>query len=332
MSKILFIGDPHLKITKFDLSKQFLEWLNKTISEVKPDMVVNLGDTFDNHALIRAEILTEFRKHLDFVFNLKIPYYYVLGNHDQFKPNDSTYHALQVFKDSYDGLTIIDKPLKINNVCFVPYIHDHTKFPTDLAEITVAHQTFVGADYGSFRPEAGVDADKLNTQVIVSGHIHKKQTFGKVIYPGSPFATSANDIDQYKSILLFDTESYSQQYINSPFPTWRSIKFIISTSNDINTLNTLLNSELNDSDHWIIDVEGPKQEISAYFKSSQFLNLSRNKHITIKIRPTDKTKKNKTIKSITVSSIVTDYIDNIYDGQLDKALLKSKALEIISKQ
>src|SRR6478736_5361700 len=120
--KILFVGDPHLKITRFELAKTFLSWLNTTIATIKPDLVVNLGDTFDTHAVVRSEIQNEFFGHVEYVCDtLGIPYVYLLGNHDMFKPNDSRYHALRSFKGAIPGFTVIDEITELDGITYVPY-------------------------------------------------------------------------------------------------------------------------------------------------------------------------------------------------------------------
>ena len=106
MSKILFIGDPHLKINNFEQSMSFLTWIEKVIDEVNPDIVCNLGDTFDTHAVVRSELISEFKMHVERI-TAKRPYWYVLGNHDQYKPKDAKYHALQCF--NINNFTIFDK-------------------------------------------------------------------------------------------------------------------------------------------------------------------------------------------------------------------------------
>src|SRR5210317_745108 len=181
--KILLIGDPHLKITKFNLAQEFLSWVNQVIKDQRPDMVINLGDTFHTHAVIRSEVVTEFKNHVSGVTKLGIPYYYILGNHDCYKPDDSKYHALQPF--DIENFHVIDEVTDVGNMTMVPYIHDFDKFPTQTKSICVAHQQFVGCDYGYYRPDIGVDADKVSADIIISGHIHKRQMFGKVIYPGT---------------------------------------------------------------------------------------------------------------------------------------------------
>ena len=167
--KILVCGDKHLKITRFEKSKAFLEWLNAKITEIKPDLIVALGDDMDTHAVLRSELMSEFRSHIDHVMKLKIPMVYVVGNHDYFKPNDTTYHALQSFKGLYKDFTVVDKHTKLFGMDFVPYIHNIEDFPETSEEICFAHQTFVGADYGYYRPDVGVDADKLKSNIVISG-------------------------------------------------------------------------------------------------------------------------------------------------------------------
>ena len=119
--KVLFCGDKHLKITRFDLIKQFLTWLNSTIKTVKPDLYVCLGDDMDTHSVLRSELLTELRYHFDFVLNLNIPIVYVVGNHDCAKPNDMKYHALQSMIGLHPKLHIVDKVQDLYDMTFVPY-------------------------------------------------------------------------------------------------------------------------------------------------------------------------------------------------------------------
>ena len=329
--KILVCGDKHLKITRFETSKLFLEWLNKTIELVKPDLVVALGDDMDTHAVLRSELLSEFRKHIDFVMNLKIPMIYLVGNHDYFKPGDSTYHAFQSMIGIHPNFIVVDKHMEYKGMDFVPYISDHTQFPDVKNDICFAHQTFIGADYGYHRPDVGVDADKLKSFIIVSGHIHKRQTFGKVIYPGSPYASNLNDVDQDKGVMIFDTETYNTTYISSPFPKWRSIRFDVDTVNSIDKLHETLQKSLNKEDNWILVLSGLRTELSAYLTSKDYLKLIKGVNVTTKLTLIDNLKKNIAIKSFSIQGIVGEYINRIYSGSLPKEVVQSKALEIISK-
>ena len=332
MSKILFIGDPHLKITKFDLARKFLNWLNEIIESEKPDLVVNLGDTFDTHAVLRSEVMTEFMGHVDRTIST-CPYTYLVGNHDQYKPNDSKYHALSHLKNKIKDFTIVDSVVDINGITYVPYTHDPSDFPKKTLPICVAHQTFKGADYGDIVTKDGVDANSLlQTEFIISGHIHKKQELDsgrvRIFYPGSPFSQSASDVDQIKGISILDTETLERKFFKCPLPVWSRLRYEIDASFDIDQLHASLEATVNEIDNWVIEITGPKAEISAYIDSKIYKQLILNKSIKLNTKFNDKTKKQIRLSALTIDAIVDQYIDKIYSGSLDKEDLKLKAKQI----
>jgi DNA repair exonuclease SbcCD nuclease subunit len=328
--KILFIGDPHLRINNFEQSIKFLRWVEEVVKEYDPDVVCNLGDTFHDHAVLRSELLSEFKQHVHNVTVYRRSYWYILGNHDQYKPKDSKYHALQTF--NIDGFTVFDKIKNINNeITVVPYVQEFEDFPNNTLPIVLTHNTFIGADYGFKREDCGINADKVNADIIISGHIHKRQSFGKVIYPGTPFAHSVSDVDQSKGLLLFDTDTYKQEFIESPFPKWRGLEYEVSSEFTMIDLHKDLENSINDTDKWIVKVTGPKAELAAYFKSKEYLDLIKGKNVVSKSIPIDSNKQNKVkIKSTSPSEIVSEYIQKVYDGGVDKQLIMHKIKQIMN--
>jgi len=300
------------------------------VIEEKPDLVVNLGDSFDTHAVLRSEIMSEFIRHVG-VITPYCEYIYLIGNHDMYKPNDATYHALLPFKNKIHNFTIVDEITDLHGMTFVPYMHNWQDFPKNPNQpIVVAHQTFIGADYGYYRPDVGVDADKITAQIIISGHVHKRQSFGKVYYPGSPYAGGLDDINQIKGLTLFDKSTFQHIFIPSPFPLWKGARFSIDDETSIADIHNDLCSSVNDNNHWIIELTGPKAEIISYMDSKKWFELSSKHSIRIKPEYNDKRKiSNKKIKSITMHEIICEYIDKIYNGSLDKSLIKAKALQVL---
>ena len=329
--KILFCGDKHLKITRFDLAKQFLALLNTMIKEEMPDMYVCLGDDMDSHAVLRSELMSEFRKHIDYVRQLGIPTYYILGNHDMYRPKDDKYHAFQSMIGLYDNFTVVDKRLDVDNITMVPYIPDHTKFPLDTQSICVAHQTFVGADYGYTRPEVGVDADKVRAEIIISGHVHIRQSFGKCYYPGTPYAQSVNDINQIKGVMMFDTETYQQRFIEIPLPKWSGIKYELGPGFSIEDLHSDLVKSVTKQDHWIVEISGPRAEITAYIASERYGQLQKDVDIRIKPKFIDKEKKRVEIKAVSMEQIIEECVNKVYNGSIDKTKVADNALQILKE-
>ena len=288
-----------------------------------------LGDFFDSHAVIRSEIMSMFYAHTR--RNKGYKKYYVLGNHDQFRPNDSKYHALQTMKDVHDDFVVIDSTLEVDNITFVPFIYKHEDFPTKTNPIVIAHQTFIGADYGYTKADAGVDAATVGADMIISGHVHKRQMFGNVIYPGSAYAQSVNDIDQPKGVMLLDTATYKYEFIEGVLPNWRGLKYSLEQDFSPTDMHSDIESQVNDTDHWIIDIEGPKAEVVSYLDSKQFLAFKKGKHIRTRANYTNMQKENITIQAVTVDDIVSSYVNKVYKGTLDKQTIISKALEIKNK-
>lgn len=340
MARVLFIGDPHLQINRFDLAKQFLKWLNETIRDLRPDLVVNLGDTFDTHAVLRAEILTEFVWHLEYVYAEGIPYVYLLGNHDMYKPKDAKYHALRHFVGKMRHVHIVDEVQDLFGMTFVPYQPDPSKFPKKTLPICVAHQTFIGADYGSIATKDGVDAATIEgCELVISGHIHTRHAIpprdigrASVSYPGSPFSQSSEDIDQVKGLTLFDTDTYEETFIECPLPRWRGLRYDIGQLFGVEALHTDLSSVLAESkDHWTIELNGTKTEISSYLDSEKHAKLVNGVDVTFIPKYTDKEKRKLRIEARSMNQIVSDYIAKVYSGSLDKDLLRTKALDLIKQ-
>jgi DNA repair exonuclease SbcCD nuclease subunit len=335
---ILFCGDKHLKISKFDLSLKFLNWLNQTIEDHKPDLYVCLGDDLDTHSVVRSEILTELRRHFDHVLELGVPIVYVVGNHDCYKPNDIKYHALQSMIGLHPNLYIVDKVQDIFNITFVPYIHDPNQFPKRTLPICVAHQTFKGADFGNVAAKEGVDQDGIDQcELVVSGHIHKTQTLSpgrvQVFYPGSPFSQSASDIDQVKGVYIFDTDTYNFKLIECPLPKWKRISVEIHTDSDIDEfIKCHLEPIMGSKDHYVLELTGSKSTIIRLMSMPLYKQALKNLSVSVKTSFTDKEKKQTTISSsFSIDKMIENYVDSIYSGAVDKQQLKIKALELLKQ-
>jgi DNA repair exonuclease SbcCD nuclease subunit len=318
MSKVLFIGDPHIRHTHLEAGVKLLRWLEQTIEETQPDLVVNLGDTFDTHSVIRSEVICELKKHLKIVCkDLHKPMVMVLGNHDMYKPNDAKYHALQAFYDLYPGkLYIADTPIVLFDMGFVPFLPDN-KWPNLGTSIVATHNTFIGADYGYRTAQDGIHASNVSADLVVSGHIHKRQELeaGRVIYPGTPASITATDTDQAKGVLLLNTNTLEQSFIYSPFPIWRTLSI---------DPNADLAAAVNDVDHWIVTVKGSRPEVKAFLNADSTKKLRSEISMTIKTEFTDSAKVSKvSIKTSNLDTMVDQYMDKVYSGTQDRDVIRA---------
>jgi DNA repair exonuclease SbcCD nuclease subunit len=321
MTKILLIGDPHIRHTHLSEGKALLEWIEKVTEEHKPDLIVNLGDTFNDHSVIRAEVMCTVSRHLDRLLENNIPVIMVLGNHDMHRPNSSEYHALEVF-DSKKNLTVADVVTVADGITYVPYIHEAKDWPKTSTDIIITHNTFIGADYGFKMASDGLSTEQLDCNFVASGHIHKKQVLeygslrtGRILYPGTPMCLSASDADQVKGLTILNTDDLSQTFIKSPFPMWRTLDFKVGFDSSIN---------INSTDMWIVKVIGPRAEVKALLESKEIVDLKKSAHVTFKTEFTDASKTSRvSISAPTIETMTDQYIDKVYSGSIDKDDLKS---------
>ena len=315
--KILCIGDLHFRPSQFDVGLQCLKWLETIVATHKIDMVVNLGDTFDSHQVIRSEILSEFRSHLDRMCDLlgTRKYMWVLGNHEFYKPSDSKYHALQVFKGIKDNLIIIDKPQVIESLGFIPYLSSHETFPILPTPYVFTHNTFYGADFGFKKTTEGFIFDDLPYETIISGHIHIRQTLkDKIIYPGTPYSMSSTDADWVKGVDVFDTETNIFEFIPSPFPMWRTVNIDVENYKE---------PDFNQKDTFIITISGPKVLVKSFIDSSITKEWKKKYTVFLKTEFTDKIKQSRiSIKGVSVLDMVDSYLTKVYKGSVSPEEIK----------
>ena len=184
------------------------------------------------------------------------------------------------------------------------------------------HQEFLNANFGFIISTKGVIIPP-NARPMISGHIHKTQQLQSVWYPGTPFAQEASDHNEIKGLYIYDTNDGSKLFIESPLPQWVTSRATIATFNQ-----TVEMMNKKNKNHLV--VTGPNNELTALVESREFQMLKREYGFTVKKDPTSHLKSSKSIRRVsTIEDAVVEYIDRIYDGTMDKTLLKEKCLRVL---
>jgi DNA repair exonuclease SbcCD nuclease subunit len=310
--------------------RRFLSWLHEVILTEQPDMIVNLGDMFHTHNVVRSEVLAEVDQHLRNIANL-CPYFILVGNHDMAHNKTPHIHAWLPYKQKFKTIHIVDEPALIDDMFFMPYIDDAATFNATLdnalesqLSAVFCHQTFLGANFGFIAALDGAKIPTTKTQII-SGHIHKAQTMGPVWYPGTPYAQESADSNENKGIYLYSTANGAKKFIESPLPKWMTYKIAVT---DLE--KTVQSMNPNDRNHLVII--GEKPEIDAMVESEFFRNARKALQFSFKKDSVIATKVG-TAKSVSsLEQAVVEYIDNIYKGSLDKQSLKYRCLNALQKE
>jgi DNA repair exonuclease SbcCD nuclease subunit len=326
----LIIGDPHLKASNLKVAKAFLSWIEELVAERHPDCVIYLGDVHHYHNVIRSEVLAMVDEHVAKLVETA-DVFVCVGNHEMAHHKIPEIHAWLSMKGKYKRLFVADKPFRRfpgDSIAFFPYMDDPSEFDKALeenkdAKLLFCHQPFVGADWGFTSAKMGTRIPVEYDGLIISGHIHKSQNLGCVWYPGSSFAQGAEDNNLIKGVYLFNFRTSERVFLPSPMPRWMTYRSTIQ-----NVFDIISAMDPNDRNHLVI--EGPGKELNSLIDSREFKDLKKKYNFSVKKESTTSVKSAKVIKGSTLPQVVSEYVDSIYDGAVDRDRLKAKCIAALS--
>ena len=265
--KALIIGDPHFQIKNIITIDLFIKVIYEKSLLLKPDFIVILGDILHDHEKINT---LSMNKALIFIEKMRtIAHTYILvGNHDlisntEFLSDSHWMNALKCWKN----VTIIDtvQKHKIDKFTFTfcPYVYpgrflEALETLEDSLKTTLifAHQEFYGCSMLLGINSREGDVWSLDLPPVISGHIHTKQKFGNIYYPGIPFQHNFGDSsDNTISLLTFQSDkTYRTEEIDLKLPKKISIETDITEflSNDfkidigVNDIRLILKGQFNE--------------------------------------------------------------------------------------
>ena len=197
--KIGITADIHLKKDKEESPKRYkaLESILDKIKKKDVSTLIIAGDLFDRE----CSNYTTFDKLCK--ENSEVTFLVIPGNHDQeIKPNHFT----------AENLEIITKPklkeVEGVNLFFIPYDKDKTmgavianhedQLPQNW--VLISHGDYLSGkvpenyyEMGTYMPIGRSDLERFKPNLVVLGHIHKRSSFNKLHYVGSPSGLHINE-------------------------------------------------------------------------------------------------------------------------------------------
>lgn len=223
MTRILYVGDPHIKPNNLKESEALMGFVMSKAIELKADRIEILGDLWDTHALVRLEV-TEFwdRWFKSFSAITLFKTIVLVGNHDLTGDYSNTYSALHPFLSLENkNFKIVHEPYLDGVYGYLPYIHDNQKFIEEAnkladqgATVLVSHPNFEGAVYdnGSDDLLGGVADSSLSDHYLhlIGGHIHTELELGRIWYTGNPRWLTKSCANKKKGIWLVEHSDTGQ--------------------------------------------------------------------------------------------------------------------------
>ncbi len=239
----LYVGDCHAEVTSLAEMEKLIDLIQKSADEHEVDQIVFLGDQYHNHSLVHLQVMEFWERAFkrlagDRYNGTSRQITALVGNHDRAGYANSKAHSLMLHKN----VNIVDTSRAMydeftSDIIYVSYQHKPEDFikicKENKSHTVVCHQTFFGSKYenGFYAPaKDSINPDDIPQKLIISGHIHTAQQFGKVWYTGSPRWRIATDANVEKYIYLVQHESDGSIVSKHPISTKSACKPIYELS------------------------------------------------------------------------------------------------------
>lgn len=303
------------------------KYLENIIDEQKPDLIINLGDTFDNHTITSYDIDIA-SKFFECFRMFNIPHIVLVGNHEMINQD---FNAIEIL-NNINNITVISEPSTVNTdiilltklslqqpnvkLAFLPYCdyRDILEFPE--GDFLFSHQDIQGSCIrGNFKLPNGINQNDLSKyKLVFNGHIHKSSIMKNIINVGSISTHSfSDDQENVPKCYIFDTNTLDlTTYKPTCCPLFRKVEI----KKNISELYAFMD-QLDKNYKYILHIICPfelKDEIKSFIEQNEFVINSRISIIG-SIKEVKEENKNNTINLSSNIDILQNFKDflNITD-------------------
>jgi DNA repair exonuclease SbcCD nuclease subunit len=210
-----------------DDCEEYIDWLLKVKDKVKADTCIFLGDWFHNRRFVNVQTLDYSMRNLEKLNSAFDQIFMLMGNHDLYYKERRDISSLNLAKN-YSNVVLFDEIREIGDCLFVPWlINDEWKKIKEYSKKYV----FGHFEIPRFLMNSYVempDKNELNeehfsrNEFVFSGHFHKRQRRGNILYIGNCFPHNYSDVDDTERglvILEWNKEPKFVNWKNMPFYT-----------------------------------------------------------------------------------------------------------------
>lgn len=320
----LHVGLKSNSVTHLRDCEEFIDWFIDTAKKEGAETCIFLGDWSHNRNnlnLVTLDTSIRFLEKLGAAFD---QFFWFPGNHDLFYKDKRDIHS-SAFGRHIPGVTVVENVQTIGNVTLVPWlVGDEWK---NISQIESKYM------FGHFElplfymnamvqmPNTGeLQSEHFTHQdYVFSGHFHKRQQKGKIVYIGNAFPHNfADSWDDDRGMMLLEWGG-APQFINwDNCPKYRHIKL----SELIDKKDSIFKSKMHLKVNLDIDISFEeanfiKETFTAEYDIRE-LSLIQDKN-TVETTTDD----NPDTKFESVDHIVTDQLLSIESDQFDKTVLLS---------
>lgn len=259
------------------------EYLAEIIDQERPDMIINLGDTFDQHTVSSYDINVASKFFKCFRF-FSIPHIVLVGNHEMMNYD---FNAVELF-GNINNITVISEPCSVNmntvlnindnvEIALMPYTDYKDILELPKGTFLFSHLDIAGVKIkGNIELQDGLDIKTFaDYKLVFNGHIHKPSIKNNIVNVGSVSTHSfSDDNESVPQCYIFDTTTLElKTYKPTMCPLFRKVEIY----NNISELEHYI-STLDKSYKYILQVTCPfdiKDSVKEYLKNQDCVLNSR---------------------------------------------------------
>ena len=218
MAKIMFFSDLHLNRDLIRLTEclNFLDYAKNYCIKNDIKHIVLGGDLFDTSNNIRHQMFIPFFNKLLELSSVATLYVFS-GNHDMI--NMECDSLLETFK-TFSHFIKKSETININGVDydFLAYTQNPSDIPNN-GNVLFTHLEVEGFYFNPFKRCEDNTFTKESFDhydLVISGHLHKKQEEGKIVFPGSPYSTRKDEAGNHYFAVIDGTDYELVEYNEAP--------------------------------------------------------------------------------------------------------------------
>lgn len=204
--------------------------------------MVSAGDFFHTKARAYAPHVIQALLRIKDIHKTGLKHYMLIGNHDMVAPNTTMNSILFVFSDYAkiipDYYFIDYENTRLHFLSYTSTVFENFILAEDKKNILITHLDIIGFTMSNgFSAKTGFTKEHFKGfDLVISGHYHKHQQQGNIVYIGSPYQTNFGEANQKHGFITLDLEDASWEYHESPeAPKYQT--YTVSTLEELDRLD-----------------------------------------------------------------------------------------------
>jgi hypothetical protein len=269
--KWLLVGDPHGRAQDIGELRLLTKFLLSTARAECCTGIRILGDLGHTFSVVHVDVLAEWARFCEEAAHDETSLEFLTGNHD-YAGQEGGNDFLKAFDWAATVFRSRDGATKWGSAYYMPFYRDIKKFEEDCLKIPAGsllycHQSFNGAKFenGFYDPSGADPKCVAHLSQVVSGHVHTRQSFANIWYPGSPRHLSFSDAGEDKCVFVVepcDNKLSIVKEIPTPCAKYHTMK--AETVADL--LAAIPHHAPETNGHYSMQARGTPSEIAAFWR------------------------------------------------------------------